>query len=366
METVMTPEKLKILIIDDEPNIRIIMSDFFEFMGHEPITAADGREGIEKIDSLNPDFVFVDLNMPVLDGFAVITYIKENYPFMPVVVISGAGLVQDAMSAVRAGAWDFITKPVADLDVVYHIFEKTYDKAYLMHENEDYKNNLEKMVGLRTYDLTCEVEKRRMAEQTLIRLNSDIINTQKEILWVLGEVVETRSKETGNHVKRVAEISNFLAHAYGLKEKQADELKHASPMHDIGKIGIDDDILNKPGKLTPEEYSIIQTHTTIGYQILSKSAQSLMQVASIVAYEHHEWWNGDGYPRGLKGEQIHIYGRITCIADIFDALSTKRIYKEAWDKDRIISYINDNKGIIFEPKLVNCFNECLDEILKLY
>ena len=198
-----------------------------------------------------------------------------------------------------------------------------------------------------------------------ICLNDEIISTQREILERLGEVVENRSKEAAFHVKRVASISYMLAKAYGMKEKEAYKFKLASPMHDIGKIGIPDSILLKPGKLTPDEFEIMKTHAQIGYDMLSESHKELLQVAKIVAYEHHEKWDGSGYPQGLSGENISLYGRITAIVDVFDALTQKRVYKEAWSLERTIDLIKSERGKHFDPKLVDLLLENIDEIKKI-
>ncbi len=198
-----------------------------------------------------------------------------------------------------------------------------------------------------------------------IHLNAEIIDTQKEIVEILGEVVENRSKDTANHVKRVANISYILAIAYGLSKKEAQELKLASPMHDIGKIAIPDNILLKPQKLDENELKLMQTHSSVGYEILKNSKRNILKTAAIVAYEHHEKWDGTGYPRGLKGKDINIYGRITSLVDVFDALLHKRAYKDAWELKEVLKYIKDQKGLMFEPKIVDCFFENLDEIKKI-
>lgn len=196
-------------------------------------------------------------------------------------------------------------------------------------------------------------------------LNDEITNTQKEVIYTMGEIAETRSKETGNHVKRVAEYSKVLALKYGLDEKEAELLKLASPMHDIGKVGIPDSILNKPGKLTFDEFEIMKTHAQLGYDMLKYSSKPILKAASIVAYYHHEKYDGSGYPRGLKGEDIHIYGRITAIADVFDALGSDRVYKKAWEDERIFELFKEEKGKHFDPKLIDIFFENLDEIYKI-
>ena len=196
-------------------------------------------------------------------------------------------------------------------------------------------------------------------------LANEIEETQKEIIFVMGEIGETRSKETGNHVKRVAEYSKILALKYGLSEEEAELIKTASPMHDIGKVAIPDAILNKPDKLTPEEYEIMKSHTVIGYNLLKGSKRRLLNAAAIIAIQHHEKWNGTGYPYGLRGEEIHLYGRITAVADVFDALGSERAYKKAWEIDRILQLFREERGEHFDPRLVDLFIENLDEFLKV-
>jgi response regulator RpfG family c-di-GMP phosphodiesterase len=194
-----------------------------------------------------------------------------------------------------------------------------------------------------------------------IALNREILETQREIIWKLGEIVETRSRETGNHVKRVAEYSALLAEAIGLSKDEVAILRFASPMHDVGKMGIPDAILMKPGKLTDEERVQIQMHTQIGHEMLCNSSRELLRAASIVALQHHERYDGNGYPNGLKGEDIHIFGRITAVADVFDALGVKRVYKDAWPMDRILDYFREERGKHFDPVVVDAFFDRLDE-----
>jgi len=188
-----------------------------------------------------------------------------------------------------------------------------------------------------------------------ILLIEEINQTQKELIYRMGVTGENRSKETGFHVKRVAEYSWLLAKLYGLPLRECDILRDVSPMHDIGKIGISDSILHKPGRLTDEEMNIMKTHVQIGYDILHSSDLPLLKAAAIVSHEHHEKYNGSGYPRGIAGENIHIYGRITAMADVFDALGSVRVYKNAWDDARILKLFEEKKGEHFDPKLVELF-----------
>lgn len=199
----------------------------------------------------------------------------------------------------------------------------------------------------------------------IIMLHEEFESTQKEIIYKMGEIGESRSKETGNHVKRVAHYSRLLALLSGLSKKNANLLYTASPMHDIGKVAIPDNILKKPGKLTDEEWVIMKTHAKIGYDVLKNSTRPILKSAAITSYMHHEKWDGSGYPNGLSGEKIHIFGRITAIADVFDALGSNRVYKEAWNLDKILELFKEQKGKHFDPKLVELFLNNLDKFLLI-
>lgn len=219
-----------------------------------------------------------------------------------------------------------------------------------------------KNVGLSVDEIESKIEDGLIE---IKNLNQEIENTQKEVVFTMGSIGESRSKETGNHVKRVAEYSKLLALYYGLDKKEAEMLKQASPMHDIGKVAIPDAILNKPSRFDESEREIMNTHASLGYEMLKHSNRPLLKMAAIVANEHHEKWDGTGYPRGLSGEDIHIYGRITALADVFDALGSDRVYKKAWDDEKIFNLFKEEKAKHFDPKLVDIFFEHLDEFLKI-
>lgn len=196
-------------------------------------------------------------------------------------------------------------------------------------------------------------------------LNQEIVDTQKVLISKLGAVIETRSFETANHVKRVARVSSFLAREYGLSERDVAILTAVSPMHDVGKIGIGENILHKPGRLSEQEFEIMKYHTSIGYEILKNPEREMLRYASLVALEHHEKWGGGGYPSGKSGEDIHVFARITAIADVYDALRSIRVYKDAWSQADAVSYLLDEKGKFFEPKLVNIFVANIEQIEAL-
>ncbi len=195
-------------------------------------------------------------------------------------------------------------------------------------------------------------------------LNHEIIDTQRELIYTLGEVTESRSNETGEHIQRVAAYSEILAKKCGLG-REAEYIKIASTMHDIGKIAIEDSILKKPGRLTKDEFDRMKEHSMIGYDIFKNSTKPILKAAALISRDHHEKWDGSGYPQGLKGEDIHIYGRIVAIADVFDALGSERVYKKAWSIDKILKYFKNNRGKHFDPKLVDLFFENLDQFLEV-
>ncbi|WIT12451.1 DUF3369 domain-containing protein [Paucibacter sediminis] len=197
-------------------------------------------------------------------------------------------------------------------------------------------------------------------------LREEIQDTQRSTVYIIGEAVEKRSKETGAHVRRVGELSALLAEAVGMTAGDVEFMRQASPLHDVGKIGIPDRVLNKPGKLDAEEWEVMQTHARIGFELLSKSDKRILQLGATIAYEHHERWDGLGYPRGLAGEQINVAGRIVALADVLDALVSKRCYKEAWNFDEALAYVREQAGKQFDPKLVQMLLDRLDLVRSIY
>jgi len=268
-----------ILIVDDERAIRESISDYLEDVGCKPEMASNGLEALEMLNSKKYDALIVDLNMPMLDGFGVIEKAVPLNPEMPIIVLSGVGVLDKAVEAIRKGAWDFLSKPIGSFSVLQLTLDRALERSRLIQENRLYKEHLEEEVIKKT--------------EQVLELSRSIIMTQKEIILRLGDVVETRSHETGNHVLRVSEYSYLMAEIIGMSEQQIGDLRLASPMHDVGKIGISDLILNKPGKLTDEEFRIIQDHTVIGYNIFYKSSLPVLQLAAEIALNHHEKWNGE-------------------------------------------------------------------------
>jgi response regulator RpfG family c-di-GMP phosphodiesterase len=195
-----------------------------------------------------------------------------------------------------------------------------------------------------------------------VMLRDEIEGTQKDMVYMLGEAIETRSRETGQHVRRVAEYCRLIALGMGLTEREAEILHIAAPLHDFGKIGIPDGILHHPGKLGTHEWEVMKTHASIGAELLGRSEREILRAAAIIAGDHHEKWDGSGYPNGKKGEEIHVYGRICALADVFDALGSKRCYKEAWPLNEILAYLREQRGSHFDPGMVDWMFDNIEQM----
>lgn len=283
--------------------------------------------------------------MPGMSGYEVCRKIKRANMAVdiPVIFLTAKTDEQSLLEAFEAGGQDYVSKPFTAAELLARIKTHLKLKAY--------------------EDSQQAVIDNAMAELTL--LNREIIETQKEVIFTMGSIGETRSKETGLHVKRVAEYSRLLALFSGLSDYEADMVAMASPMHDIGKVGIPDAILHKKGRLTPDEFEIMKTHVTIGHDMLKHSQRPIMQTAAIIALQHHEKWDGSGYPAATQKESIHIYGRITALADVFDALGSKRCYKAIWSDEDILAQIRQQSGHHFDPALVSLFFENLDAFYEI-
>ena len=334
----MTKNKTILIVDDIELNINTLI-DIFEDR-YDILATTDPSDVFALLETEKVDLILLDILMPKMNGFQVCKKIKENNNTkdIPIIFITAQTDDDSIETAYSIGGVDYITKPFRSIEILSRV--STHISL------DEKKQVLEDMVDIKTKELQ--------------ELNQELEDTQREIIFTMGEISEKRSKEVGYHVKRVALYSEVLAKKYGLSPKDTALLKEASPMHDIGKVAIPDFVLNKPSILTPEEFEIMKTHAQLGYDMLKHSQRELLKVASIVAFEHHEKWNGSGYPRGLKGEEVSIQGRITAVSDVFDALSSARIYKKAWSRKEIIDYFKEQRGKHFEPKLVDIFFDNLD------
>lgn len=334
-----------ILVVDDEPKNIQVIGKYLHDKDYNVSVAANGKAALNFVQNELPDLILLDIEMPEMDGFNVCKILKssERTSKIPVIFLTAKVGTADILQAFEIGASDYITKPFQTLEVLARVKTQV--------ENKRLKENLEELVDARTAEL-------RKALEIIENSNFDLIDR-------LGKAAEFRDNETGMHVVRMGHYSYLLGEAIQLEQSKLDILLSASMMHDLGKIGIPDEILLKPGKLTIEEFEIMKTHTTIGAELLSKSDSQLLILAETIALAHHEKWNGSGYPKGLSGTEIPLEARIVAIADVFDALTSERPYKKAWSVEDTINLIQSEKGKHFDPELVDAFIEILPKVLEI-
>ncbi len=340
-----TLKKPLILVVDDEPKNIQVIGKYLHDKDYNVSVAANGKAALNFVQNDLPDLILLDIEMPEMDGFNVCKILKstERTSKIPVIFLTAKVGTADILQAFEIGASDYITKPFQALEVLARVKTQV--------ENKRLKENLEELVDARTAEL-------RKALEIIENSNFDLIDR-------LGKAAEFRDNETGMHVVRMGHYSYLLGEAIQLEQSKLDILLSASMMHDLGKIGIPDEILLKPGKLTIEEFEIMKTHTTIGAELLSKSDSQLLILAETIALSHHEKWNGSGYPKGLSGTEIPLEARIVAIADVFDALTSERPYKKAWSVEDTINLIQSEKGKHFDPELVDAFIEILPKVLEI-
>ncbi len=334
-----------ILIVDDTLANLQLLAQILKETGYKVRPALNGKLALQAVAQKKPNLILLDIKMPEMDGYAVCQALKENPQTrdIPVIFISALSDANDKVRAFKAGGVDYLTKP-------FHA-EEVKARVATHLQLKDYQDNL--------------TQKINEGLKQISQLNEEITATQRDVIIMLGSICEGHSQETAQHIKRVAAYAHFLAQRYELEAEQILLIKEASPMHDIGKIAIPDAILYKAAPLTREEWVIMKTHARLGYQMLCYSTRPLFKMAATIALEHHEKYNGLGYPQGLKGQAIHIAGRITAIADVFDALDNVRCYKPNWDLERILSLFKTERGQHFDPELIDLFFAHLDDFLDI-
>ncbi len=326
-----------ILIIDDqELNLQLLQSVLKRAGYSNVIAMSDPRAALATFAMLRPDIILLDLMMPYLSGFEVMDLLKQRVDpadYLPILVLTADITAAVKLQALTAGAHDFLTKPFDLTEVLLRV------------------NNL-----LRTRFLHLQLAARKHElEEEVVARTADLQAAHVEVLERLAIAAEYRDDETGRHIRRVSTTSVLLAQILGATQGDVELIRRAAQLHDVGKIGIPDAILLKPGKLTTGEFAVMQTHTTIGARILSGARSDLVRMARSVAYTHHERWDGTGYPCGTRGESIPLAGRIVAIADVFDALNHARPYKAAWPVEKALAEIQSQCGRQFDPAVVAAF-----------
>ncbi|MFH1033006.1 MAG: HD domain-containing phosphohydrolase [Pseudomonadota bacterium] len=338
-------ENQRVLVADDSLINRQLLQSLLGRMGLAVDLAEDGQATLDAVATLPPDLVLLDVMMPRMDGLEVLRRLKgepETY-HIPVVMVTTIQEMNTRVQALELGADDFLSKPIVAVELKARVRSLLKGKA-LHDQMVRHQQKLEFEVARRTIKL------RSVTLDTILRLS---------------QAGEFRDELTGNHVARMAAYSATVARVMGLAEATVDAILLAAPLHDVGKIGVPDHILLKPGPLTPEEWIPMKRHTTMGGQILAGAESGSLKLAEVIAMTHHERWDGRGYPRGLAGKAIPLAGRIVAIADVFDALTTRRPYKEPFSVDRSLAIIREGSGGHFDPRVVEAFFEALEEILVL-
>jgi len=345
-------DEVTILAADDDRMNLEMLEVMLSELDCRLLKVTDGQQVLDLLESDGKiDIVLLDLEMPVLNGYETLTRIKQSFSWrdIPVIVLTAGN--SEVTRTLSMGANDFITKPYNPEELRLRVMNHVRNKK-LSDLAKDMNSVLE-----------GEVVKKTAALQKALDLSKE---AEYEISLRLGKAAEFRDQETGLHTKRISELSRQLATLAGMSDEQCEVLRVASPLHDVGKIGIPDRILLKPGKLDQTEFDIIKLHTVIGGKILTDAKRfPVIDAGSIIASQHHEKWDGSGYPTGLKGEEIHIFARIVSIVDVFDALTSERPYKKAFSLEKTSEIMLDGKGSFFDPQLLELFMEHFNEFVSI-
>jgi len=345
-------DKPVILVVDDQPqNIELLEAHLVP-QGYEIARAESGEEALRKLSGNQIDLMLLDVMMPGMDGFEVTRRIRQDDKnrLLPIILVTALRETEDRVKGIEAGCDDFLSKPVDKMELLARVRSLLKVKAYndLM---SNYRKELESEVARRTQELQRAFE----------RIKAASLDT----IYRLSMAAEYKDEDTGAHIRRVSRYSAAVARRMGLDDSTIEAILYAAPMHDLGKIGIPDLILVKPAKLDPAEWEIMKQHTVIGAKILTGSDAEFIRLGETIAQHHHEKWDGSGYPNGLKGEEIPIAARITAIADVFDALTSKRRYKEPFSVEKSLAIIREGRGSHFDPDVVDAFFAIQDEILTI-
>ena len=335
-------DEVTILAVDDDSMNLKMLEIMLSELDCRLFKADNGQQALNLLETEpNIDVILLDLEMPVMDGYETIKRIKQSFSWRDIPVIVVTAGTHEVTRTLALGANDFIAKPYNPDELRLRVMNHVRSKK-LSDLAKDMNRALEAEVVKKTAALQKALELSRKAEY--------------EISLRLGRASEFRDQETGMHTRRISELSKHLANLAGLSDEECETLRFASPLHDVGKIGIPDRILLKPGKLDEIEFNIMKMHTTIGGKILSESGDyPVINAGSIIALQHHEKWDGSGYPSGIKGEDIHVFARIVSIVDVFDALSSERPYKKAFPLDKSIRIMEEGRCVFFDPFLLDLF-----------
>ncbi len=346
-----------VLVVDDDSATRRMITLILEREGYECTEAPDSSAALHFAGAREYALVTCDVKMPGGSGLDLVGDLRERHPDLAVLMISGMDDLATAAVATDLGAYGYVVKPFGINEILIAV-ANAIRRRHLEIENSAHRKHLEQLVSERTADLTETVERLSQTERALRK-------SQEEAIQRLAFAAEFRDPTTGAHIDRMSRTCEILALSAGLGSERADLIRIASPMHDIGKIGVRDDVLRKPGKLTSEEMDEMRKHPIIGSEILVGSDSELLRLGGLIALTHHERWDGGGYPNGLEHDEIPLEGRIVAIADVFDALTSERSYKPAFEVDHAVAMMTDERGSHFDPELLDIFLTTVDEVVGL-
>jgi putative two-component system response regulator len=346
----MNKQQATVLIVDDEAVIRKVLYQRLSGEGYLCQEAGNADEAVQKLRDDSTSLVILDIKMPGRPGTELLPEIKSDYPDTAVIMATAIIDTHTAIECMKQGAYDYITKPF-NLDEVVLNVNRALEKRRLEIENRNYKEHLERMVEARTRQLRHAVKQIKVASL--------------DTVYRLSRAAEYKDEDTGAHIKRMSQYAATIARKIDLDDIEVENILYAAPMHDVGKIGIPDRILLKPGELDAKEWEIMKQHTIIGAQIMAGADVEFIKLAEVIALTHHEKWDGSGYPKGLQGSAIPLVGRIVAIADVFDALTSKRPYREPMSIDEACDIISRGRGKHFDPDVVDAFFGTKEEIMTI-
>lgn len=355
----MTPHAAaRILVVDDEPAVTKLLKRTLERDGYVAVeTACSSAEAEARLSEGDFHLVMTDMQMPGGSGLQLLETLRDQRPTLATIMVTGSDDSDLVNKALDLGAYGYVVKPFKQTEVLINV-NNALRRRSLEIENRQHRDHLEDMVKARTSELWEAINKVEGSEKRVRASRSETIKR-------LATAAEHRDEETGHHVARMSQYCFLLAEATGMDQERSEMVREASQLHDIGKIGIPDDVLLKPKAFTPEDRAIMQTHAELGHQILSGSDSDVLELAATIALTHHEWFDGTGYPHGLKGDAIPLEGRIAAIADVFDALTTHRVYRRAYHLGTAVEMMKEEAGTHFDPDLLALFWGVLPEVLQI-
>jgi putative two-component system response regulator len=348
-----------VLVVDDEPQVQQLIARILERHGFRCELASSADEARKLLESRVEGFqlMLCDVNMPGESGLELLSTTLASHPEVAALMVTGADDPKMAENAIELGAFGYLTKPFRPNELMINIVNALH-RHRLELENRAHREMLENAVEVRTSALSEAVLHLQRSEQ-------ELRTHQEETVRRLSSMAELRDLETGRHLKRMSSYCELLAERFGFDRERVELMRIASPMHDVGKIGIPDNILLKPSTLTSEEREVMQQHTVIGYRILSGSEAELLTLAALLAWTHHERFDGSGYPRQLAGEEIPIEGRIAAVADVFDALTSDRIYRPAFNVEEAVTMMREQRGAHFDPEVLDRFLGAMEKVEEI-